>query len=152
MARQSPKLRAGLLGVVVALAGAVFSQAALAEQNCGEDVQKLAQRREAEMARINGFVQAAHGKKLDPAQFCSQSAGLGAAENALIAYMVKNKDWCSIPDEAIANLKAAHAKSAGFTAKACAVAAQIRKLKQQQASGGGANSAPQAQPLPAGPL
>ena len=153
MARRSPKLNVALLGGALAMGCAFFSQPALAEQNCGEDVQKLAQRRESELAKINGMVQASHGRKLDPAQFCSQSGGLNSAENALIAYMVKNQEWCSIPDDAIANLKAAHAKSAGFSAKACAVAAQVRKLKQQQASGGGANnSAPRAQPLPAGPL
>ena len=66
----------------------------------------------------------------------------------MIAYMEKNKDWCQIPDEAIAQLKANHAKSVAFSAKACKVAAQIKKMKEQQAQGG----APQAQPLPTGPL
>ena len=151
MVRQSLRLRSGLLSVAAALGFALIAQSALADQNCGEDIQKLMKRRDAEISRMNGIVQASHGKKIDPQAFCSQSGGLGAAENALIAYMVKNKDWCSIPDDAIDNLKAAHAKSAGFTGKACAVAAQMRKLKQQQASGA-ANAGPQAQPLPAGPL
>ena len=71
-----------------------------------------------------------------------------APKSALIAYMEKNKDWCSFPDEAINQLKEHHTKNAGFSAKACAVAAQIKKMKDQQAAGGG----PQAQPLPAGPL
>ena len=151
MARQSPIRRLGFLGVAMALGGIVFSQSALAQQNCGEDVQKLSQRRDAEMAKINNLVKA-QGKKMDPATFCSQTAGLIAAENAFIAYMTKNKEWCSIPDDAIDNLKAAHAKSASFSAKACTVAAQMRKIKEQQASGAANNSAPQAQPLPAGPL
>ena len=38
----------------------------------------------------------------------------------------------------------------GFNAKACKVAAQIKKMKEQAAQGGGGG--PQAQPLPAGPL
>jgi hypothetical protein len=151
MARQSPIRRMAFLGVALALGCAVFSQSAMADQNCGEDLQKLAQRREAELAKINGMVAAAKGKKLDPAEFCSQSSGLNSAESALIAYMTKNKEWCSIPDEAIDNLKAVHAKSAGFSAKACAVAAQMRKMKEQQADGG-AGAGPQVQPLPAGPL
>jgi len=151
MAWQSPKLRAALIGVAVTLGGAIFSQSAFADQNCGEDIQKLAQRRDAEMAKISRIVQAGKGKKLDPVLFCSQSAGLNAAENAFIAYMVKNKEWCSIPDQVVASLKDVHAKNAGFSVKACAVAAQIRKIKQQQASGE-ANSGPRAQPLPAGPL
>ncbi len=70
------------------------------------------------------------------------------AEEALLAYMVKNKDWCSFPDDAINNLKASHEKNAGFSAKACKVAAQFKKMKEQAAQGGG----PQAQPLPTGPL
>jgi hypothetical protein len=151
MARQSPQLRAALLGVAVTLGCAIFSQSALADQNCGEDIQKLAQRRDAEMAKINKVVQAGKGKNLDPALFCAQSAGLNAAENAFIAYMEKNKEWCSIPDEVVASLKEVHTKNAGFSAKACTVAAQIRKMKQQQASGG-ASSGPRAQPLPSGPL
>jgi hypothetical protein len=117
-------------------------------QSCNEDLQKLAQRREAELMVINGLVKSAHGKQLDPAIFCAKSAGLNSAENAMISYMEKNKDWCQIPDEALAQLKANHAKSVAFSAKACKVAAQIKKMKEEQAQGGG----PQAQPLPAGPL
>ena len=37
--------------------------------------------------------------------FCSQSAGTNSAENALIAYMEKNKDWCGVPDEALASVE-----------------------------------------------
>jgi hypothetical protein len=133
--------------LALSLGGAVWATPSFA-QSCGEDMQKLAQRREAELANINGLVKAAHGKQLDPAVFCAKSAGLNSAENAMIAYMEKNKDWCQIPDEAIAGLKATHAKSLAFSSKACAVAAQIKKMKEQQAAGGG----PQAQPLPTGPL
>ena len=79
---------------------------------------------------------------------CAKSGGLLHAEEALIAYMEKNKDWCSFPDDAINNLKTSHEKDVGFSAKACKVAAQIKKMKEQAAQGGGA----QAQPLPAGPL
>jgi hypothetical protein len=152
MARQSPGLRVALVGVAMTLGCAIFSQSALADQNCGEDIQKLSQRRDAEMAKINKVVQAGKGKNLDPALFCAQSAGLNAAENAFIAYMVKNKEWCSIPDDAINNLKDAHVKSASFSAKACNVASQMRKMKEQEAAGGVGASGPQVQPLPTGPL
>lgn len=134
--------------LVVALAfAAAFAGPALAD--CGQDMQKLAQARNAELEKVNAFAKAGHGKPLDPQQFCVKSAGLLKAESAIIAYMEKNKDWCSFPDEAIANLKASHAKNAGFNAKACAVAAKIKKMKEQAAEGGGE---PQAQPLPRGPL
>jgi hypothetical protein len=69
--------------------------------------------------------------------------------------MEKNKDWCQVPDDAISALKATHVKSVSFAAKACGVASQIKKMKEQaekNAAAGGAGGAPQAQPLPAGPL
>jgi len=131
-------------GLALALAAAAWAAPALA-QSCGEDIQKFAQRREAELANINNLVKGAKGKQLDPTVFCAKSGGLLTVENQMIAYMEKNKDWCGIPDEVIANLKANHAKSAAFSGKACKVAAE---LKKQQADGGG----PQVQPLPTGPL
>jgi hypothetical protein len=129
-----------------ALAIVAASPQALAD--CGSDMQKLAQVRNVELQKINDFAKAAHGKPLDPEGFCVKSAGLLHAETALIAYMDKNKDWCSFPDEAIANLKTSHDKNATFAAKACTVAAKLKKMKEQAAQGAG----PQAQPLPAGPL
>jgi hypothetical protein len=89
------------------------------------------------------------------AAFCSRSAPLNSVESEMIAYMEKNKDWCQVPDDAISALKATHVKSVSFAAKACGVASQIKKMKEQaekNAAAGGAGGAPQAQPLPAGPL
>jgi hypothetical protein len=136
--------------------GVLLAGPALADGDCATDLQKLAARRAAAMQGINEIVAAAKGKKLDPQAFCVRSRPLNGAEDAMLAYMIKNKDWCQIPDEAIANLKAAHVKSVAFGGKACSVAAQIEVMKkkaaqaqQQQQQAGGA---PQAQPLPTGPL
>ena len=148
MARATPPIRLALSLFALVAGSLMLNATAFADQNCGEDLKRLSMKREAELTRINGLVHAAKGKPLDPATFCSQSAGLNAAENALIAYMEKNKDWCSVPDDALAAMKANHAKSAAFAAKACAVAAQMKK---QQAAGAASN-APQAPALPAGPL
>ncbi len=112
-------------------------------------MQKLAAARNTAMQKVNNFAKAAKGKPLDPNGFCAISAPLLHAEDALISYMEKNKDWCSFPDEAIKNLKEGHAKNSTFNAKACQVAAKIKKMKEQAAQGGGG---PQAQPLPTGPL
>jgi len=111
----------------------------------------LTTRNETRLEALNTLIKASKGHQIDPAVFCAKSGGLNTAENALIGYMLKNKDWCSIPDDAINQLKENHAKSASFAARACSVAAQRRKMEEQQAQGGGAG-APQAQPLPAGPL
>jgi hypothetical protein len=134
------------------LATALFAVAAVlngsAYADCGADMQKLAQDRNAQLQIVNDFAKSFHGKPMDPEAFCAKSSGLIRAESALIAYMEKNKDWCSFPDEAIAQLKEHHTKNASFNAKACTVAAQMKKMKEQAAQGGG----PQAQPLPSGPL
>jgi hypothetical protein len=148
MARVTPPIRLALFAFGIAAGSLMLNATAFADQNCGDDLKRLAQKREVELTRINGLVQAAKGKPLNPTVFCSQSAGLNAAENALIAYMEKNKDWCGVPDDALASMKANHVKSAAFAAKACTVAAQMKK---QQAAGAAAN-APQAPALPAGPL
>ncbi|MGO8799551.1 MAG: hypothetical protein ACLQE9_11175 [Roseiarcus sp.] len=144
MARPTPNIRLALFVFALTAGAATSTGAAFAQQSCGDDLKKLSDKRAAELDRVNGMVRAAKGKPLDPAAFCAQSVGLNTAETAMIAYMEKNKDWCSVPDEVIAALKANHQKSVAFSAKACAVAAQMKK---QQAAG-----AAQAQPLPAGPL
>jgi hypothetical protein len=128
---------------------------ASAAQDCATDLQTLAARREAALKNINELVASAHGKKLDPDAFCSRSRPLNVAEDAMLAYMQKNKDWCQIPDEAINQLKETHIKSVAFGGKACAVAAQMRTMKAkaqaaQQAQQAGGQ--PAEQPLPAGPL
>jgi len=132
----------------LAAACLTLGASAYAQQNCGEDLKKLSDRREVELGKINQLVQAAKGKPLNPVLFCSQSGGLNSAETALIAYMEKNKDWCGVPDDTLESLKTNHAKSMAFANKACAVAAQMKK---QQAAGA-ANNAPPAPTLPAGPL
>ena len=138
--------RALLFGIVIAL---VCDARSASAQSCGDDLQKMAQKREAAMQGINSVVAAAHGKPLDPEVFCVKTGPLISVETAMIAYMEKNKDWCQVPDEALAQLKAAHTKTLGFSGKACTVAQKIKKMKEQAAQGGGP---PQAQPLPAGPL
>jgi hypothetical protein len=140
-AKQSNVLAAALFAAVATLNGA-------AHADCGADMQKLAQERNVQLQAVNDFAKSFHGKPMDPEGFCAKSSGLIRAEAALIAYMEKNKDWCSFPDEAISQLKEHHAKNASFNAKSCTVAAQVKKMKEQAAQGGG----PQAQPLPTGPL
>jgi len=136
-----------MASLALAFVGVAWAAPAIA-QSCGDDLQKLAQRREAEMATMNAIIKASKGKQLDPAVFCAKSGGLISAENAMIVYMEKNKDWCGIPDETLDGLKANHAKSAAFAAKACKVAGELKKAKEQAENGGG----PQVQPLPTGPL
>jgi hypothetical protein len=142
MARVMPAVRLALFAV--ALAGWAATTGAAFAQECGDDLKRMSEKRNTELEKVNNLVRAAKGKPIDPSIFCAQSAGLIAAESAMIAYMEKNKDWCGVPDEALAGMKANHVKSVAFAHKACTVAAQMKK---QQAAG-----AAQAQPLPTGPL
>jgi hypothetical protein len=148
MALLTPPIRTALLGFALAAGFLSTTGPIVAQQSCGDDLKRLSDKRTVELNKINQSMLASKGKPMNAVLFCSQSGGLNVAEAALIAYMDKNKDWCNVPDEVIAALKANHVKSLAFGAKACAVAAQ---LKKQQAAGA-ANSAPAAQPLPAGPL
>ena len=151
MALFTPIGRLALLALGATTASLLMSAAAFADGSCADDLKKLTDRRVAELAGINALAAAGKKKPIDPAIFCAKSHGLSASEDALIAYMEKNKDWCGIPDEVLTGLKASHAKSVEFGGRACVAAAKFKKMKEQQANGGG-NGAPQAQPLPAGPL
>ena len=134
------------LTLALSLGGALPAFPALA-QSCGADLQKLVQKSTAEMAVVDGMISGAKraGKQIDPAAYCARSAGYNTAEGALVAYMEKNKDWCEIPDPVLAQRKANLAKSLSFTAKACKVAAEVKKKQKDGA-------ASEAQALPAGPL
>jgi hypothetical protein len=147
-----PKTFWAAIGAAVVLT----AMPAFAAQDCAADLQTLAAKREAALKSINELVVAAHGKKLDPDAFCARSRPLNIAEEAMLAYMQKNKDWCQIPDEAVNQLKDTHSKSVAFGGKACTVAAQIKTMKAKAAQAAQqaqqAGGQPAAQPLPAGPL
>ncbi|HLW92380.1 MAG TPA: hypothetical protein VKS78_13920 [Roseiarcus sp.] len=150
MARNSPVGRLALLALGAAASCAMASATAFADASCADDLKKLTDRRMTELNALNAMAETSKKEKkpVDAGVFCVKAHGLSAAEEALIAYMEKNKDWCSIPDEVMANLKASHAKSLEFGNRACVAAAKAKKMQEEQAAGGG----PQAQPLPAGPL
>lgn len=92
-----------------------------------------------------------HAGKLDPIESCPKLKSLAAVENTFKAYMVKNKDWCNIPDEIITNVADSQGKTAALAVRVCKVAEQVKKQQAQQAAGGGLG-APAAPKLPAGPL
>jgi hypothetical protein len=117
-----------------------------ARADCNEDMGKIMQRREALIQELNASAKVTKGK-LDPTSACPRLRKLAGMENELIAYMNKNKEWCAVPDNAIENATAGHAKTAQTAAQACNIAEQIKKAQEQQANGGAA-----PQKLPAGPL
>ena len=127
--------------------------------DCNSDFQAFTSRAQGITGALNASAKRNKGK-LDPISACPRLRNLAAIQGEMLGYMVKNKDWCHIPDEAIAGAKSARAKSAGYAVQACNAVAQIAKIKrlqaQQQANGGtqpGGNGGPPPPPrLPAGPL
>ncbi len=102
------------------------------------------------MASLNENAKANKGK-LDPVAGCVKLRALVAADHAIDAYFKKNKEWCSIPEDAIAGMTADIEKTSAVAAQACSIAEKMKKQQQLQAAGGNVLGE-QAQKLPAGPL
>ncbi len=119
--------------------------------DCQGDINKLSQKRIAQIDQLNALAKASKGK-LDPVAACPKFRSLVAAEKEFESYMIKNKEWCGIPDDVIENVKTGTARDVGVGKQACALAAQVERAKKQQALGGGPGAPPAAQRLPAGPL
>jgi hypothetical protein len=134
-----------LLGLLLCSLGAGEALA----QSCQEDFQKLSEKRMAQIGVLNNLGKAAKGK-MDPIAACPAARRLVAIETEMFNYIEKNKDWCNIPDNVVDGFKQARAKTQNFASQACAVAAKMKKMQEEQAAGVGPQS--QVQKLPAGPL
>ncbi len=107
-----------------------------------------------QIAVLNRLGKAGKGR-MDPIAACPAARALVGIENEMLSYMIKNKDWCTIPDNVINGFKAARAKSQGFASQACSVAAKVKVMQaQQRRQAAQAAAAPAAAPikLPTGPL
>ncbi|MCI4677685.1 hypothetical protein K9U39_02830 [Rhodoblastus acidophilus] len=137
-----------LLGVFF-LGFSALSGAARA-QSCNEDLAALGKSRNTEIEALNA-ISKAHGNKLDPIAACPHLRKMKEIEAKMANYFAKNKDWCNIPDDFLANFKQNTERTAKIAEQACALAA---KAKQMQESGGGAGlgNLPPPPKLPAGPL
>jgi hypothetical protein len=83
--------------------------------------------------------------KIDPRAACPLFGKLVSNGTAALKWMEANKDWCSIPEPFVENMKGDHAKAAELRSKACTAAAQVsamekkaRAAQQDSAGGGGA--------------
>ena len=133
--------------VAASLLGTVAARA-----DCNADLGVLAQKRSV----INALLEQnkkAHGGKIDPVAACPELKRLAAAQGAVVSYMQKNKDWCSLPDELVSQSAKAQAQISGFAVKACGMIAQMKKMQEQAAQQQQQQAAqvPQLK-LPSGPL
>jgi hypothetical protein len=118
-------------------------------QSCNEDLGAMGKQRIAQVEALN-VIAKSHAGKLDPIAACPHLRNIKAIEAKMLAYMLKNKDWCNIPDDFVNNFKANTVKSGTMASQACAIA---EKMKQMQSQGGAAPGAlPPPPKLPAGPL
>lgn len=117
--------------------------------SCDTDLRGMQDRRMKLISEFNEMAKS-HGGKLDPVESCPKLKTLAGVEAAFKAYMIKNKDWCNVPDEAITNVSESQAKTAALATRVCNVADQFKKQQAQQAAGGPAAGAPPK--LPTGPL
>ncbi len=134
--------RAGALSVVLLALGAGGALA----QSCNEDIGALQQKRNVQIEALNKLTKATGGK-LDPIAACPRLRQLASVEQEMLAYMEKNQNWCSIPGEIIEQVKGGVAKTSQIAAQACKIAAQARRMQEQQTQ-----MAPLAPALPRGPL
>jgi hypothetical protein len=140
--------KAGSLGVLAfCLAASGGARAA----DCNEDIANLTKKRQGVIDQLNHLAQTGKNHQLDPVAACPKLKSLVAAERELLAYLTKNKEWCTVPDSALENIGASAQKSTAVAGQACKIAEQMKKAQQQQATGGGSGMPP-AQKLPTGPL
>lgn len=142
---------AGRRSVVAAAAMAGLAPG-LANADCGPDIQALMARRTTAIGAIN-LITRAHGGKLEPTAACPKLRALAAVEGEVVAYMVKNKEWCSLPDDLVSKMTESRTRTAGVAVKACDFAVKMKKMQEQQAQA--ATQQQQQLPavrLPSGPL
>jgi hypothetical protein len=140
--RRIGSLRKAVLAATASIPFAVCGAAYATD--CNRDIGALTKKRQGIIDQLNKLAEGGK-KQLDPVASCPKLRALVAVEHELLAYLTKNKDWCSVPDEAFQNVSASTGKSSKVANQACTVAAQMKKAQEQQAN------VPQPK-LPAGPL
>lgn len=124
---------------------------ARAQSSCQDDFQRLSAQRMGHIQKLNTIGKAGKGK-MDPIAACPVARALVGVETEMLNYMVKNKEWCSIPDSVVEQFKTARAKSQTFASQACTVAAKVKQMQAQQRAQAVGNPSLQPPKLPAGPL
>jgi hypothetical protein len=97
--------------IVAAAAPAALAQGA---PQCGDFV-KL--RTDAEQKA--GLIRAAAQRKAERKEMCTLFQRFAAAESTMIKFLVDNKTWCGVPDQAIKSAKANHEKTLKIRTAAC---------------------------------
>ncbi|TCT02919.1 hypothetical protein [Aquabacter spiritensis] len=116
---------------LLVIASALFA-AGPARADCQADFIAIRE----EMQTKGKALEAAGKAKASPQELCPLFRAYTAAEGKMTKYLIENKDWCQIPEEAITQAKATNQKTFALRDKVCAAAAA-------GAAGGGARPPPQ---------
>jgi hypothetical protein len=64
-------------------------------------------------------VSAAMKAKVDRKEICRLMTAFVASEDTVVKFLITNKTWCGVPDQAVAAAKAGHERSIKFRDAAC---------------------------------
>jgi hypothetical protein len=106
--------RALLLALLIGLAAPTGALAQGAPTQCGEFAKFRA-----DAEQKAGAISAASKRKAERKEICTLLQRFAAAESALIKFLVDNKTWCGVPDQAITQAKTNHAKTLKVRTAAC---------------------------------
>jgi hypothetical protein len=120
-------------------------------QSCNEDLGAFGKKRNSEIEALNA-ISKSHGGKLDPIAACPHFRTMSSIEGQMLAYLVKNKEWCNIPDDFINGFKTNSGKTGTMAKQACDLAAKVKKMQGQGGGLAGGGNLPPPPKLPAGPL
>jgi hypothetical protein len=137
-----------LAGLLVVLLGAASGARA---QSCNDDLAAFGKKRNTEIEALNA-ISKSHGNKLDPIAACPHFRNMSSIEGQMLAYLVKNKEWCAIPDDFINGFKGNSEKTVTMAKQACDLAAKVKKMQEQGGGLAGGGGLPPPPKLPAGPL
>jgi hypothetical protein len=71
-------------------------------------------------------LQAALKRKAERPELCKLATSFSAAEGEALKFLVANKTWCGVPDQAITGAKTNHAETVKFKTMLCSEAAPGR--------------------------
>jgi hypothetical protein len=137
-----------LAGVLFMLLGGAGGARA---QSCNDDLGNFTKERTTEIEALNA-ISKSHQGKLDPVAACPHLRNMKTIEGKMAAYLLKNKEWCNIPDDFINGFKSNSEKTAAMANQACELAAKVKQMQSLGGGGLGGGNLPPPPKLPAGPL
>ena len=110
-----------LLASAIAPLGAGSASAQMGQPALPQQCTKFPALSQATQVKANA-VSAAMKAKADRKDICRLMTAFVASEDLVVKFLIENKTWCGVPDEAVVAAKTNHEKSVKFRDSACAEA------------------------------